>query len=213
VANLDNTVNTVDTVDGPMPASALAGRAPIDGDLCLRELPWCGKINLRGDPGDANFTRAAAEALGVALPLAPNTVAADARAAVTVFWLGPDEWLIHCPLADADKLLQELRRRLAALHCAVTEVTDYYTVLELRGVDAAAVLARGCPLDLHARAFPAGSCAQSRFGNASVLLHRPAAPDGGGDSSADSTVFWIQVRWSFTEYVWDYLATVIDALD
>lgn len=208
--------NLAHAVDMPVPTSPLAHRAPLDGDVMLRELPWCGKLNLRGDPGDASFTRAAADALGVALPA--NTVAVTDR--VTVFWLGPDEWLIHCKLSNAESLAQQLRARLAGLHCAVTEVTDYYALLELCGDKSTEVLARGCPLDLHERAFAAGACAQSRFGNASVLLYRPAGRldgDGDGDagdanSSADSTVFWIQVRWSFAGYVWDYLAAVIDSL-
>ncbi|MDD9822184.1 MAG: sarcosine oxidase subunit gamma [Gammaproteobacteria bacterium] len=214
MADFDNTDAMPAT---PTPTSPAAGRAPVDGETRLRELPCCGKINLRGDPGDENFTRAAAEALGVGLPLAPNTVATDAR--VTVFWLGPDEWLIHLPLNDTESQLQQLRQHLAPFHHAATEVTDYYTALELRGKHAAEVLARGCPLDLHPRAFPPGACAQSRFGNASVLLYQPAQLDEGcvagdhdDDNANDSARFLIQVRWSFTDYVWDYLATVIDAL-
>jgi len=203
VANLDNTVSA------PVPTSALANRAPVDGDIVLRELPPRGKINLRGDAGDGDFTAAAFDVLGVALPVAANTVAVTDG--VTVFWLGPDEWLIHCKLTDTDALLQQLRARLAGMHFAATEVTDYFTVLELRGEQAAEVLARGCPLDLHARAFPAGACAQTRFGNATVLLHQPAAVDNAVTNAVDSTVFRIQVRWSFAGYVWDYLTTVIDS--
>jgi len=210
VANLSNSVNSV---SAPAPTSALANRAPVDGDIVLRELPPRGKINLRGDAGDGEFTAAAAVALGVALPVAANTVAVTDG--VTVFWLGPDEWLIHCKLTDTDAWLQQLRARLTGMHYAATEVTDYFTVLELRGEQAAEVLARGCPLDLHPRAFPAGACAQTRFGNATVLLHKPAAVDNTVnntvDNTVDSTVFRIQVRWSFAGYVWDYLTTVIDS--
>lgn len=200
-------LNTVD-MPAPAPTSPLAHRAPVDGDVTLRELPLCGKINLRGDPGDASFTRAAADALGVALPVQANTVATNER--VTVFWLGPDEWLIHCKLNDVESLVQQLRARLAAQHFAVTEVTDYTTVLELRGDKSTEALARGCPLDLHARAFPIGACAQTRFGNASVLLYRPAQHAVVDDVAG--AMFCIQVRWSFAEYVWDYLAAVSDSL-
>jgi len=207
VANLSNTVSA------PVPTSALANRVAIDGDIILRELPPRGKINLRGEAGDGEFTAAAAATLGVALPVAANTVAVTDG--VTVFWLGPDEWLIHCKLTDTDAWLQQLRARLTGMHFAATEVTDYFTVLELRGEQAAEVLARGCPLDLHPRAFPAGACAQTRFGNATVLLHQPAAVDNTVTNTVtntvDSTVFRIQVRWSFAGYVWDYLTTVIDS--
>ena len=188
------------------PTSPAHHREPVEGKTSLRELPWCAKINLRGDPNNARFMSAAAEALGVALPTEPNTTATAKTGTetddATVFWLGPDEWLLHCNLARADTVLQQLQQKLAPLHHAATDVTDYYTVLELSGKDAAATLARGCPLDLHERVFKATHCAQTRFGNAGVLLYKPGAePD-----------FQIQVRWSFAVYVWDYLAKVIDSL-
>ena len=132
------------------------------------------------------------------MPRKANTVAE--HGGLFAFWLGPDEWLVHCELAHTEKIMQQLAESLAATNYAATEVTDYYTVLELSGESAAAALARGCPLDLHPRAFKPGGCAQTRFGNASVLLHR-----------VEAARFNVQVRWSFTEYVWDYLARAIDA--
>ncbi len=181
----------------PKPTSPAHNRAPLEGKLTLRELPWCGKINLRGDPAnpdDARFPAAATAALGFAPPLQANTTAGDGD--TVIFWLGPNEWLVHCALERCAPLRERLEQELAGLHHAATEVTDYYSVLELKGAQAAAALARGCPLDLHERAFKAGQCAQSRFGNAGVLLHKPGA----------APAFRLQVRWSFTGYVWDYLA-------
>ncbi len=191
------------------PTSPGGGRQPIEGRegrTSLRELPWCGKINLRGDPNDARFLNAAAETLGMPLPLEANTTSAgghgNGHGNDTIFWLGPDEWLLHCEIRRTETVMEQLARHLAPLHHAATEVSDYYTILELSGENAAAILARGCPLDLHERAFKATQCAQTRFGNAGVLLYKP---------NADSS-FQIQVRWSFTEYVQDYLARVIDTL-
>ena len=186
-------------------------RTPIEGNISLRERPWCGKINLRGNPKDAQFLNAAGEALGMPLPVDAGTTSANTSAGDTstandeiIFWLGPDEWLLHCDLERTETLLQKLSAKLAptSIHHAATVVTDYYTVLELNGENAGAVLARGCPLDTHARRFKATHCAQTRFGNASILLYKPDAEPS----------FHLQVRWSFTEYVWDYLAKVIDTL-
>lgn len=189
----------------------------ISGAIALRELRMRGKINLRGGVGavlqsaagqtDAEsaageFLAAATAAFGVAPPTTPNTVARadDAENDVAIFWLAHDEWLAHCPPARVAEYQSRLRERLAGVHYAATEVTDYYTVLELAGRGAEEVLARGCPLDLHGSVFAAGQCAQSRFGNASVLLYKPAAD-----------CFHIQVRWSFTEYVWNYLTRALQA--
>ncbi len=172
--------------------SPYGARPPMESPAAgLRELPWCGKINIRGDPANAKFMRATQD-LHLPLPLLANTTAHCE--AGTIFWLGPDEWLLRCDLAATEPLLQRLAQRLASTHHAVTEVTDYYAVFELAGENAAAILARGCPLDLHARQFHPPQCAQTRFGHASILLHKPTA-----------TVFEIQTRWSFADYVWCYL--------
>ena len=52
-------------------------------------------------------------------------------------------------LKTAADLLAKLTAELADIHHAATDLTDYYTVIELTGDAAAEVLARGCPLDLH----------------------------------------------------------------
>ena len=180
------------------PTSPGGHRASLQGGTSLRELPWCGKINLRGDPNDARFTDAAGRVLGMPLPVAANTTSAGENG--LIFWLGPDEWLLHCDLEGTETLVGQLAS--IPVHHAATIVTDYYTVLELNGENAGAVLARGCPLDLHERCFKAAQCAQTRFGNASILLYKPGAEPS----------FQIQVRWSFTEYIWDYLVEVIASL-
>ena len=212
----DNNSSTKNNESVITPTRPGRNRAPIEGNISLRERPWCGKINLRGNPNDAQFLNAAGEALGMPLPVDAGTTSvgtsaaggtsADTSAASSeiIFWLGPDEWLLHCDLERTETLLQKLSAKLTptSIHHAATVVTDYYTVLELKGENAGAVLARGCPLDTHARRFKATHCAQTRFGNASILLYKPDAEPS----------FHLQVRWSFTEYVWDYLAKVIDTL-
>ena len=188
------------------PTSPARNRNPIEGRTSLRQLPWCGKINLRGEPGDAKFLKAVDEVLGVSLPLQANTTATTSATSAggrgVIFWLGPNEWLLHCEIAHTENLMEQLTQKLARFHHAITEVSDYYAVLELSGENAAAVLARGCPLDLHDREFKETQCAQTRFGNADILLYKPGA----------NPLFQIQIRWSFTEYLWVYLETVIDSL-
>ena len=179
--------------------SPLAGYAPIEGRIGLRELPCCGKINLRGNADDETFLRAVNDALGMQLPLTANTVTVGDNG--TIFWLAHDEWLLHCDIKDAADLLAKLTAELADIHHAATDLTDYYTVLELTGDAAAEVLARGCPLDLHDDKFGIGACAQSRFGNATILLYKH-----------EKHAFQIQIRWSFADYLWQYLTRVINIL-
>ena len=57
------------------------------------------------------------------------------------------------------------------MHAAIVDVSDGRVALRLAGPNARDVLAKGCPLDLHPRAFPSGSCAQSLLAKAAVLIH------------------------------------------
>ena len=53
---------------------------------------------------------------------------------------------------------------------AVTDQSDGWAWIELTGTDAAAVLARVCPLDLRQQGFPTGTSARSTIGHIPALL-------------------------------------------
>ena len=65
---------------------------PARAKVIASERAFLGHFNLRGDPGDARFVARCEQVLGVAPPVAANTVNESAQA--TVYWLGPDEWLV-----------------------------------------------------------------------------------------------------------------------
>jgi len=175
-------------------------RRAIEDKNALREMPLCGKLNIRGDAGNEKFAAAMERATGVPLPLDANT--SQQQQSSRLFWLGPDEWLLHCALDQVDDISRTLEVQLQGLHCAVTEISDYYTVLRLRGPDAGTLLRKGCPLDLHPSKFKPDDIAQSRFGHASILLHK-----------LDDGESWdIQVRWTYAEYLWDYLVSAMTTL-
>jgi sarcosine oxidase subunit gamma len=147
-------------------------------------------VNLRGNADDAAFSEAAARALSVTLPTKPGTTVDNG--VVRVVWAGPDDWFVIGPKGDADALVSRLRDVLAGTHHAVTDVSSGYTILHLGGATARDVLAQGCPLDLHPRAFARGTCAGSHFFKAAVWLWQVGDPPA----------FELLVRRSFTNYVW-----------
>ncbi len=55
---------------------------------------------------------------------------------------------------------------------AVTDQSDGWAVLRLEGAQAAAVLARLCPLDLRAGAFAPGHVARAPLGQMTAIVHR-----------------------------------------
>lgn len=181
--------------------SPLADRVPVRGKIELIERQGLGKVILRGSPEDRAFTDAAASVLGVTLPMAPNTTAGIANEG-RVFWLGPDEWIIHI-LSDGAELARKLDSGLADCFHQTVDVTDQYTVIRLAGPRARGILTQACPLDFHPAVFAVGTVAQSRFAKAPVMFYLADA----------QPVFDLQVRWSYADYLWDYLLAVAGPVD
>jgi len=182
--------------ESPLVRFGLAARAEgkcAKARVVCTERPFLGHINLRGDAGDARFIAAVSRVVGTAVPIESNTVAhGDDN---VVCWLGPDEWLIVTPTEREDVMARELRAALGGLFAAVTEVSGGQTVLALRGEAVRDLLAKGCPLDLHPRAFGVDRCAQSHLAKAPILVRQvDEAPS-----------FEIIVRRSFADYLWLWL--------
>lgn len=147
-------------------------------------------VNLRGHAEDEAFMQACATALGMALPNTPcRTAAAASR---RVVWAGPDDWFVVDPAVPAGRLVADLRAAVSGLNAAVTDVSSGYTVLRLSGHPARDVLAQGCPLDLHPRAFGPDDCAGSHFFKAAIWLWQ---------ADAGQPAFELLVRRSFKRYV------------
>ena len=187
------------------------GRENTGADLEVR--PGYGYLNLRGDPNSERFLQAAQAALGQPLPILANTFTATvhtqrgrtpaynmrghalnpspaAMPSATIYWLGPDEWLLASDLGKEKDLVAQLGKNLAGQYYSLVDVTGGQVMIRLRGPRAPEVLARGCTLDLHPRALKVGQCAQTTLAKTSMLI---ALVD-------DTPTFDIIVRRSFAEY-------------
>jgi sarcosine oxidase subunit gamma len=179
------------------PRAALEPRYFRGRGVRLSERQDCAKIDLRGDPHDRAFMAAVGRVLDLLLPNEPCTSAAKGQ--IVALWLGPDQWLVTCPAHQAPGLIEALRAALADVHAAITDLTDGRVAFRLAGPSARDVLAKGTPLDLHPRAFPSGSCAQSLLAKASVLIHLL------DDDPARGPSFDVHVARSFAHYLWTWL--------
>ena len=182
--------------ESPLVRFGLPARAEVEcakARVICAERPFLGHINVRGDAADARFVAAVSAVVGTAVPIAPNTVARGGDN--IVYWLGPDEWLIVTPAEREDAISRELRAALAGLFVAVTEIGGGQTVITLRGDAVRELLAKGCPLDLHARAFGVDRCAQSHLAKAPILIRQVD----------EMPSFEIVVRRSFADYLWTWL--------
>jgi sarcosine oxidase subunit gamma len=161
--------------------------------LIVREQRFLGHLNLRGKSADPHFAGAISGVIGDGLPIAPNTL--TELNATTMYWLGPDEWLIVTPDESRARIDGDLRRVLAGQHFALTDVSGGQTALHLHGSHVRDVLAKGCPIDFHPRVFGIGQCAQSHLGKAPILIGQ----------IEEQPHFELIVRRSFAEYVWAWL--------
>ncbi|GAA1836550.1 hypothetical protein GCM10009836_13800 [Pseudonocardia ailaonensis] len=109
------------------------------------------------DPGTATALAELA-----ALP-GPNAWAGER---ITAIRLGPDELLLTSPFHTPHEL-EELARGTGA---PAVDVSAQRTTIRLRGAHARDVLETGCAVDLHPRAFGAGSAAVTLLGQAGVIL-------------------------------------------
>ncbi|GEC10164.1 sarcosine oxidase subunit gamma [Streptomyces spinoverrucosus] len=163
------------------------------GAIRLAELPFLAQLNVRMDAKGA-----AAEAVGLALdlqlPLQPNTVVRAGE--LTALWLGPDEWLLVGPPGSERDLESRIRQAAGDEFVSVIDVSAQRTTLLVTGPRAHDLLAHGCSLDLHPRAFGPGRCAQTTLGRTQVVLVARDDPRAG---------FWVLVRSTFAGYLADWL--------
>ena len=177
---------------GPLDHLGLAARAQTGDENGVHHtvLPVPQIIELRGTWSDA-FASAVQQVLGVNIPLeSPGTTKSDA---LIVFWMGPDRWW----LIGGDAALpsvNELRQKLAAFNAAAVEVGDAFAAVEVTGPKSRDVLAKGCTIDLHPRAFKTGSVVQTNLAKAQIALYQ-----------IDETTYRIFARRSFAEYLWTCL--------
>ena len=180
--------------------SPLAHRHPLAGDnglVSLAERPFLGRIVLRAraDLADA----ASIAILGGDLPKrVARTMASDNA---TIFWIGPDEWMIITAPEAEPAIAAALDEALAGIHHQVTIVSDYYTAVEIAGPRARTLLSKLTTLDMHPRAFRPGEVRAGLFARINGILFQRRADEATGGPAFD-----LSVRWSMADHLWCTLA-------
>lgn len=197
---------TIDAGAGPValrtsPVAHLQERmraATVSGDrgVALTEWPFLSMVNVRVDPASEGADRIE-KTLGAPLPRQCGHTSAFGPH--TVVWLGPDEWLVLSQAEEAS-VAAELREALGADPGSVVDVSANRTTLELSGPAARQLLEKGCPLDLHPRAFGPGRAVSTTVGPVAVLLWQVD----------DTPAYRLLPRSSFADYLTRWL---IDAMN
>ena len=97
---------------------------------------------------------------------------ASESASVTMFGLGPDEWLIRTKLDEEEYWFAKLVEATAATFSAVVLVSDAWRVFTIAGPETLEVLAQSTGADVHPSACPTGRALRTAFAGTSALIHR-----------------------------------------
>ncbi len=144
------------------------------------------------DSGQAALAQALKRRFGLDLPLSRRAVRSAAHALV---WSGPGQWLL---VAEDRRGFADAIEALSGL-AAATDQSDSRAVLRLSGPRIRDALAKGCMLDLHPSAFPAGATALTSIAHIGVQLWR-------GDDGPSGAVFEIMVPRSMAGSFWSWFA-------
>src|SRR5947207_1848683 len=148
----------------------------------------CAGSSMRGSGASASrccYDRHSSRAIAGSSWASPRSIARSCRAArrssririawsdtLMALWLRSASWLL---VAGAASILTDFvasRDAMNQLGGALFDVSASRIAWALSGSHATDVLAKGCPLDFHSRAFGVGACAQSVYGHINVLVEK-----------------------------------------
>lgn len=173
-----------------MRSNSLRGSAAEQpGTVEMAILPDAAKMIFRG-------REAAIDAIGKAFGVVPGREACrfGSKGGRTVYWLGPDEWMLHASGEDPVAVYDALSAALASHSCSLVDVSHRSDAFSVSGPKAAYVLNHGCALNLSLAEFPVGMCTRTVIGKAAVILSRTA-----------EHTFHVDVWRSFAPYVWQFI--------
>lgn len=173
---------------GGLVASARGAHRQGPAGLVVEPRDGVGLVSLHAYRGrHVALADALGAAFGVALPSRPRVEVGEP---VSVVWSGPQHWL----LLGSSRDLAARIRDVVAENGLVTEQTGSRGLLRLSGGRVRDVLAKGCSIDLHPRAFPVGHAAVTAVAQIGVQIWQP----GEG-------VFDVAVPRSYAASAWSWL--------
>jgi len=163
--------------------------------LQISEVESTFKINLRGKKRE--FLTNIGKILSIIPPVEPNTSSQNKD--LNLLWLSPDEWMLYSNnLLEKninDKIETELINSISKLNYgSVTNVTDQWVMINLKGDNVYELLSSACPFDFTSFKYKNGSVVQSIVNHIDVIIHNK--------NNNDLNLF---VRRSFSNHLWSWL--------
>ena len=164
-------------------------------EIKISEVEPTGKINLRGKKRD--FITKIGKELSIIPPTDPNT--SSGNDSLNILWLSPDEWLIYSNNKIDQKNIDDLEDRLynsisKAKIGSVTNVTDHWVMINLKGDKIYELLSAGCPFNFNKFKNLKGAVTQTLINHTDTIIHNK--------NNNDLNIF---VRRSFSNHLWSWL--------
>ncbi|MBC8305703.1 MAG: hypothetical protein H8E55_59305 [Pelagibacterales bacterium] len=165
--------------------------------VLIEELPFVGKINLRGDVKDRDFLSNVGSILNILIPTEPNTKIQNKE--FQVFWLSPNEWLLNFLSNDNfTKIFEELSNKLNPEKTSITDTSENKTIIRVKGKNTTELLRKFMILDIDNILEDHSRIAQTIFVKIPILIIR-------NHLNGDEQSFDIHVNRSHTTYLRDLL--------
>ena len=141
--------------------------------LVVKEIFPLMKLNLRGKSRD--FLTTIGKNINMILPMEVNT--SSSSDSYTSMWLSPDEWLvISNKVVNKENNNYEIEELLFSKISktklgAITDVSDQFVMLELKGEKIFDLLSMGCPFDFNTFKTKKGAVTQTLLLQIDVIIH------------------------------------------
>ena len=144
--------------------------------ILIEEIPFVGKLNLRGSAKDKNFLTDVGSILETLLPIDPNTKVENAD--FQVIWLSPNEWLINFIKNDKFSIThQKLINQLNPEKTSVTDTSENKTIVRIVGDKSIELLRKFMILDIDKILKDNSKVAQTIFVKIPLLIIRNHSQD------------------------------------
>ncbi len=165
--------------------------------ISIEELPFIGKINLRGSIKDRDFLSNAGSVLNILIPTDPNTKIQNKE--LQVIWLSPNEWLLSFyNNNNFIKIFNGLTNKLNPEKSSITDTSENKTIIRIQGNHSTELLKKFLVLDIDNALQNNTKVAQTIFVKIPILIIR-------NHTDQEKQSFDIHVNRSHTKYLTDLL--------
>jgi sarcosine oxidase subunit gamma len=171
--------------------------------VSVKEIAPIMKLNLRGKTRE--FFTNVGKSLNMILPTEANTSSSSDK--LTAIWLSPDEWMIVSNETTSkeintyqlnDILFNNISKKTLG---AVTDVTDQFVQLEIKGDKIYDLFSSGCPFNFNEFKEKIGSTTQTLLNNIDVILY-----------NKDKNNVNLFVRRSFAEHLINWIEDFVSRI-